>query len=330
MSAESEAKITMYRSSYQRASVDSRNEVAIQSEQRLYTPGQEVRIQGAIWSDLVTQISTSAGSASVSVNVKVTDDEGNVVAERNIQVNNSGESNSDNDNDGGEEYSLSFTLPADAEPGTYTVVSTINVEVDVLDRIINANIGANIGGVGGGGADSGAADINVQTTSTSIFAVSRPVVFTARAEGDEKEFEVNVASNSSTVKNFAFNQADKKISFVVEGETGTKGVAQVTIPKELLSGQLVVSIDGRAIAEDSNDVIITSDTTSEMTLEINYPHSEHTIEITGTSVVPEFPVSMLVMAAALGSIIVALVVMKSRSTWFNSNNSSSSRRPTVV
>jgi hypothetical protein len=75
---------------------------------------------------------------------------------------------------------------------------------------------------------------------------------------------------------------------------------------------MVVSIDGRAVAEDSSDVIVTSDTTTEMTLEINYPHSEHTIEITGTNVIPEFPVSMVVMAAALASIIVAVTAAGKR------------------
>ncbi|HEV8386193.1 MAG TPA: hypothetical protein VGQ03_01085, partial [Nitrososphaera sp.] len=123
-----------------------------------------------------------------------------------------------------------------------------------------------------------------------------------------KDFEVNVASNSSEVRDFAFEQAEKKIEFTVEGETGTRGVAQVTLPKELLAGEMTVSIDGRVIAEDSNDVIVTSDTATEMTLEINYPHSEHTIEIVGTSVVPEFPILMLVMVGALGSVVAAITI----------------------
>jgi hypothetical protein len=67
--------------------------------------------------------------------------------------------------------------------------------------------------------------------------------------------------------------------------------------------QLVVAATQQStdefIAENSNDVIATSYTATEMTLEINYSHSEHTIEISGTSAVPEFPISVIVMAAKI-------------------------------
>jgi hypothetical protein len=46
-----------------------------------------------------------------------------------------------------------------------------------------------------------------------------------------------------------------------------------------------------------------------MTLEINYPHSEHTIDITGTSVVPEFPFPFMIMAGAMGGIIAVLALV---------------------
>jgi PDZ domain-containing secreted protein len=150
------------------------------------------------------------------------------------------------------------------------------------------------------------ASVAAKLNSTAKFEVVSPMAFAVNAEG--KNFDVTIASNSSSVTAFAFEQAEKKVSFKVEGETGTKGVAQVTLPKELLAGQLMVSIDGRAVAEDSNDVVVTSDTATEMTLEINYPHSEHTIEISGTSVVPEFPISMIVMTAAIGSVVATIAV----------------------
>lgn len=95
-------------------------------------------------------------------------------------------------------------------------------------------------------------------------------------------------------------KSQKKVSFTVEGETGTKGVTQITIPKAVLSGQLTVFVDGTRLESDSDDVIVTSDTESETTLEISYHHSTHTIDVVGTQAVPEFPVSMLVMAIAVG------------------------------
>lgn len=268
----SEAK-TMYKPAYPTIKADSRNSFTVYSEKHLYKPGEQVTVQGSIWASLLSEI----GGAEL-VTVEVTDNKGTVVETQNADIDSQGN------------YTTTFTLPQDAELGAYTVDSKIHVEVNLLDTL--------------------SADVTAKLETSSKFVVVSPLAFAVNAEG--KNFNVNIATNSTSVKEFAFTQAEKKVSFTVEGETGTKGAAQVTLPKELLSGQLVVSIDGRAIAEDSNDVIVTSDTANEMTLEINYPHSEHTIEITGTNVVPEFPVTMAVMAAAIGSMISAVAVAAKR------------------
>ena len=72
------------------------------------------------------------------------------------------------------------------------------------------------------------------------------------------------------------------VVFRVEGETGTSGVTQVTIPKAMLSGEMTVMIDGQVVSFESNDVIVVSDTSAETTFEINYAHSEHEMAVTGT------------------------------------------------
>jgi hypothetical protein len=227
---------------------------------------------------------TQLGRSADTVSVQVTDNNGTVVADKDAEIGTDGQ------------YSMTFTLPKDAKLGAYTMNATINVEAGLLDTL-EASVSAKLG-------------------TTAKFVVISPVAFAVKAEG--KQFEVDVASNSSSVREFTFKQAEKKVSFKVEGESGTRGVAQVTLPKDLIAGQMVVSIDGRAIAEGSNDVIVTSDTATEMTLEINYHHSEHTIEIAGTSVVPEFPVSMLVMAGALGLILLFTATARNSGNWFSS------------
>ena len=263
-----EAK-TMYKPTYPTIKADSRNSFTVQSENHLYKPGEEVTVKGSIWTNLLAEF----GDAKV-VTIEVTDNKRTVVATQDADINNQGD------------YTITFTLPEDAELGAYTIESMIQVEADLLGTL--------------------SADVGAKLETSAKFVVISPEAFAVNAEG--KDFEVHIASNSTSVREFAFAQAEKKVSFEVEGVNGTQGIAQVTLPKELLSGQMVVSIDARAVAEESNDVIVTSDTATEMTLEINYPHSEHTIEITGTNVVPEFPVSMAVMAAAIGSIIAGVTV----------------------
>ena len=109
-----------------------------------------------------------------------------------------------------------------------------------------------------------------------------------------------VKSNSS-ISDVKLDEQAKKVSFTVEGQTGTKGAADVTIPKAMLSGNMMVMIDGQAMSTD--DVIVKSQTQTDVTLEMNYHHSRHTVDVAGTNVVPEFPMSALVMAAAISSVV---------------------------
>lgn len=60
----------------------------------------------------------------------------------------------------------------------------------------------------------------------------------------------------------------------------------------------MVLIDGEAVAAESNDIIVKSNTKTDAIFEINYSHGEHTVEVTGTrlSATPEFSLSVFVMA----------------------------------
>ena len=108
------------------------------------------------------------------------------------------------------------------------------------------------------------------------------------------------------------NPDNKMISFNVQGKSGTMGITMITIPKALLSGQLQVLIDGSAEPYNSNDVIVSSETSAETTLEINYHHSTHVITVTGTQAteapaesqtVPEFG-SLATVALAVSIILI--------------------------
>jgi hypothetical protein len=218
-----------------------------------------------------------------TVTVRLMDAEGTAVAEQQARA------------DGSGEYSASLELPADAE-GEYSAGSKLEVEASVLGLLD--------------------AEITAKLESSTTFVVASSSSFDITAEGGE-EFQVEIAS-SSTVGTVELKQEEKMVTFRVEGETGTRGVTQVTVPKAMLSGEMMVMIDGQVVSSESNDVIVTSNTSTETTFEINYSHSEHDIAVTGTNVVPEFPLTILVMSGAIGTIIAALAIAKKKGfgIWF--------------
>jgi len=269
-----------YKWSYPKEPADEKRPFTVHAEKHLYKPGEEVKLEGSMWLSLIDQIE---GNVS-TVKLNVTDNKGNVtVDQKEVQLNGDGE------------FGANFTLPQNAELGSYSIDAVIEVEANILDTL--------------------QADVKSKLETSARFEVVSPNAFAVKSN-DGKNFNVDIASNS-TVKDVEFNQQEKKVSFHVEGETGTKGVADVTIPKELLSGQMTVSIDGKVIPPESSDVVTIAETEDGMTLEINYHHSEHTIEVSGTNVVPEFPLSIIIMAAAISSAIAAATIMaRKRSSLF--------------
>ena len=147
--------------------------------------------------------------------------------------------------------------------------------------------------------------------NTEKFVVENQVAHEIKLGGND--FPINIATNSN-VTNVKFDQASKKISFIVQGDTGTKGVADVTIPKALLSGDFSIMIDGQAMSQ--SDIIVTSDTQNETTLEINYHHSSHEIDIVGTNAVPEFSLPTIVVTVAITSIILVTLNNKLFRKWY--------------
>jgi len=251
-----------YKSSYEKMSADSENSFTVETDKHLYKPGDNVKIEGSIWSGLITEL----GGANL-VSIRVLDNNSTIVNDGKAQVNSDGQ------------YNTEFTLPDNARNGAYTINAKIDVSADLIGSLTLKT------------------QANLQ--SSAKFVVVSTNAFAVKAEG--KDFDVKLASNSN-VSNLQFDGQAKKISFTVSGETGTKGTTDITIPKSLLSGNISVMIDGQVMSQA--DVIETADTQDETTFEINYHHSTHTIEIVGTNAVPEFPTTVLVMAAAIGLLVI--------------------------
>jgi hypothetical protein len=271
-STEANVNVTSnYDSSYKEETPILTKPVTIDLQSHLYHPGDSVRVHGTILDDIVKQV-----NALDVVKVEVKDNAGNVVARENATVNKADDS-----------YSSSLSISDSAAKGTYTAESRVELDADALG-IVKAITSATL-------------------QSSMQFAVAAPVDYPVNAEA--KNFTVSIASNSG-INDFQFKQSDKRVSFFVEGDAGTIGVTEITIPKAMLSGDMSVFIDQNLV--NDQDVIVKSDTDAVTTFEINYHHSIHRMEVAGTNVVPEFSVASVSAVAIAGGI--GLIVALTR-TW---------------
>ena len=248
---------------YPMPAVSAKSSVALQTDQHLYKPGDRVLIEGSLWTELLASLSNEN-----VVTIKVLDKQRNVIYEADSQITANGN------------YSTEFSLPNDVAKGAYTVTSSVQLNGEISDLI----------GVKG----------QTSAGASTKIAVVPPQVFKINVE-NHGDFDVKVASNS-TVTDVKFNGDQKKVSVTVEGQSGTKGVSHISIPKSMVSGDMKVMIDGKAVANDK--VIVTSHTETETEVEVNYGHSVHTIDVIGTQAVPEFgTIAALILAVAIISIV---------------------------
>ena len=243
--------------------------ITLTVDQHVYHPGEEVMVEGSVWSEIIDNV-----DALEVVKLELKNQEGDVVEREDANVNPD------------RNFETTLQLLDSAGEGTYTLEAGLELEADALGIVETITSAA--------------------LRSSVQFAVSEPVDYSINAE--DEDFTVNIATNSE-VDNFEFSQQEKKVSFVVDGEDGTSGFAEVTIPKRLLSGAITIFVDENVVT--ANDVIVKSNTEMEMTLEINYRHSIHQIEVVGTNVVPEFPLVAIVIAVTMAMAVgISLVAKK--------------------
>lgn len=113
---------------------------------------------------------------------------------------------------------------------------------------------------------------------------------------------------NSTISNFKLEEQNKKLSFTVEGQSGTHGTTEIPIGK-VLDGPFIVTIDG----QQTTNFQVNDEGTENATMKVSYTHSTHEIAVSGTNVVPEFPAAMLGMVTA---VIVGLVAVMGRTNLF--------------
>jgi hypothetical protein len=220
--------------------------------------------QVAVSGSVWSEIIESVQALNV-IKTEIKDGRGNVVAVSDAEL----------DRENGK-YTTMLKLPDNSGSGTYIIESRIELEADALG-IVEAVTSATL-------------------QSSMRIAVAKPQSHLVIV--DNQTFAVTYASNSA-LDGFEFKEQEKAVSIFAEGSTGTTGVLEISIPKALLRGEMAVFIDDNLATKEQ--VLLKSDSENETTFEINYSHSIHQIEVTGTSVTPEFPFAALAAAAAIGS-----------------------------
>jgi parallel beta-helix repeat protein len=119
---------------------------------------------------------------------------------------------------------------------------------------------------------------------------------------NETPYDVDVVSNS-TVSDFHFNPEEGPLlEFNVTGQEGTVGFCRVAIPKDLLWVE-----DGWTVyvGEESVDCTIVPDNDYTY-LYFTYDHSTKTVHVQGTSVIPEFPLFLILPLFMIATLLVVI------------------------
>ena len=202
---------------------------------------------------------------------------------------------------GGETIPYSISVIA-IKPGTYHVHTAL--------------IMAPVGQVGGGDYAYGRGQtVNVAGDEISTSDMERIIKdfmdsmkpstnsYTQHVKLGDQTVDVGVTSNT-VVTNFAFYEEQKRIFFIVGGQTGGNQMTTTTVQAgKVLRGPYTVTMDGNSVSDFE---IISTQTSNDQSIRLNHDGNSHTVTITGTQVVPEFPVAMVagITAAIIGVVAV--------------------------
>jgi hypothetical protein len=140
-------------------------------------------------------------------------------------------------------------------------------------------------------------------------ATPSPSSFQFSVSVENRNYPISAVSNS-TISELTFDPTAKEIDFKVSGESGTKGYCRLTIPTNLVWGELSVYIDDTLLIKNIDYTETTEGTNT--ILQINFSHSTHSFRIIGTEAVPEFPSGVLIGLIVIPTIAMALIFRRRR------------------
>jgi len=124
-------------------------------------------------------------------------------------------------------------------------------------------------------------------------------------------YQVNFISNSS-ISDIEFGLIDSfnaTLTFNVTGDAETRGFCRICIPKVLINGSYIVRFNGVINYSQVRELSCSNETYEY--LYINYSHDKQRIEISGTTMIPEFPL-FIIMPMLMIATILAVISYKRR------------------
>ena len=119
-----------------------------------------------------------------------------------------------------------------------------------------------------------------------------------------QSFDVALETNS-TIKNFNTTALETQGEIGLNVQSiGTTGMCNITIPNDMLSGLLEVTVDG-----EPPDYLATQTNSTHASLYFTYNSTSHAVKITGTNFIPEFP-TIATLPMLITTLLMTLVQLK--------------------
>jgi outer membrane protein assembly factor BamB len=138
-----------------------------------------------------------------------------------------------------------------------------------------------------------------------------PNTYDYPVSGTGYDYVVKVDANA-TVKNFNYSslESEKKLTYILEANwvQDITVMSNITIPNDMLGGPYTVTVDGASPTTKSEHDNGTHTTISFTYLQ--FSHNDHVVEVTGTTVIPEFPTTIMLAALITISLIAVTLAKK--------------------